>query len=162
MYVPSGDQTGLKLNRGFTILDGKVATFTIDFDVRKSVVEPQKLPGAYKLKPTLRIVEDQNAGHITGTVGNDTRTDVNCTVYAFTGSGTTPDDVDGIEPDPISTSQLSGTFEYEIGFLEQGSYTLAVTCQAAADNNEINDAINFIGAQTVIVEAGEITTANFD
>lgn len=167
LYVPSGDETGLKLNRGFTILDGQVATFTIDFDLRKSVVEPGARSTAYKLKPTLRMVEDENAGHITGTVGVITLGDSNCTstdyaVYAFAGSGITPDDMDGIDPDPLSSSMLANDFTYGIGYLEQGDYTLAVTCQAADDKVAINDAINFIGAQTVIVEAGKITIANFD
>lgn len=167
LYVPSGDETGLKLNRGFTILDGRTATFTIDFDVRKSVVEPGTMSTAYKLRPTLRIVDNQNAGHIIGTVGATTLADVNCSgtdyaVYAFSGAGVTPDDMDGIDPDPVSSSKLANDFSYGIGYLEQGDYTLAVTCQAAADSSETNDAINFVGTKNVTVIAGMIITENFD
>ena len=167
LYVPSGDETGLKLNRGFTILDGKIATFTIDFDLRQSIVDPSNPSPAYKLKPTLRIVEDQNAGHIKGTVGSTTLNDANCTgtdyaVYAFTGAGITPDDMDGVDPDPVSSSMLSDTFSYGIGFLEQGDYTLAVTCQAADDKKDTSEPINFIGAKTVTVVAGTTITEDFD
>lgn len=167
LYVPSGDETGLKLNRGFTIHDGKAATFTIDFDLRKSIVEPGNLSTAYKLKPTLRIIENQNAGHITGTVGSTTLNDANCigtdyAVYAFTGAGITPDDMDGINPDPVSSSMLTNTFTYGIGFLEEGNYTLAVTCQAADDKTDSNDLINFLGTKTVTVIAGVIITEDFN
>lgn len=167
LYVPSGDETGLKLNRGFTIHDGKAAAFTIDFDLRKSVVEPGNLSAAYKLKPTLRIVENQNAGHIKGTVGSTTLNDSNCigtdyAVYAFTGGGITPDDMDGINPDPVSSSLLTNTFTYGIGFLEEGDYTLAVTCQAADDKTDSNDSINFLGTKTVTVIAGIIITEDFN
>ena len=167
LYVPSGDETGLKLNRGFTIHDGKVATFTIDFDLRKSIVEPGNLSTAYKLKPTLRIIENQNAGHITGTVGSTTLNDANCigtdyAVYAFTGAGITPDDMDGINPDPVSSSMLTNMFTYGVGFLEEGNYTLAVTCQAADDKTDSNDLINFLGTKTVTVIAGVIITEDFN
>ena len=40
MRIPSGDQTGLKLIRGFTIGAGTTTDFTIDFDLRKSIVAP--------------------------------------------------------------------------------------------------------------------------
>jgi len=32
LYVPSGNETGLKLNQGFDISDGGAISFTIDFD----------------------------------------------------------------------------------------------------------------------------------
>ena len=170
LYVPSGDETGLKLNRGFTIFDGRVATFTIDFDLRKSVVEPGTMSTAYKLKPTLRIVEDQNAGHITGTVGTETASDPGCAgktyadfaVYAFTGAGVTPDDMDNNDPDPVSSSRLTDVYSYGIGFLEQGDYTLAVTCEAIDDKVDSDDSINFIASKNVSVIAGQIITENFN
>ena len=62
LTVPSGSQTGLKLNQGFEVpIDGEAKVF-IDFDVRKSVVEVHSsVPPSYKLKPTLRMVEDFGA-----------------------------------------------------------------------------------------------------
>ena len=167
LYIPSGDQTGLKLNRGFDISDGGAATFTIDFDLRKSVLMPNQHSTAYKLKPTLRIVQNDNVGHISGMVGANSLNDAACTgsdyaVYVFTGDNVTPDDVDGVEPDPVSTSLLSNSFEYAVGFLDAGAYTISFTCQANDDNNETSDAINFIGTDTVTVNAGATTTYNFD
>ena len=76
MRIPSGAETGLKLVRGFTVGVGTVTDFTIDFDLRKSVVQP---PGqradagtcngqVYLLKPALRMVDNLQVGAITGTI----------------------------------------------------------------------------------------------
>ena len=167
LYVPSGDETGLKLNQGFEITDGGATTFTIDFDLRKSVLSPNKNSEAYKLKPTLRIVNNDNVGHISGVVGSTSLGDEDCTdtayaVYVFAGDNITPDDVDGIDPDPVSTALLSNNFEYAVGFLDAGIYTIAFTCQADEDISITDDAISFIGTDTVTVTAGTTTTHDFD
>ena len=168
LYVPSGDETGLKLNEGFDISDGGAATFTIYFDLRKSVLGPNNNTTAYKLKPTLRIVENDNVGHITGLVGDTAKGHNDCTgtsyaVYAFSGSGVTADDIDGNDPNPVSTALVSSdTFSYALGFLNEGVYTLAFTCQSADDNAEADDAINFIGSNDVTVTAGSTTIHDFD
>ena len=167
LYIPSGDETGLKLNRGFDVTDGGAVTFTIDFDLRKSVVEPGNNSQAYKLKPSLRMVNNNNVGHISGLIGSVSINDANCigtdyAVYVFSGENVVPDDVDGNAVEPISTALVSDTFEYAVGFLEQGSYTLAFTCQAGDDNSETDDVINFIGIDNVTVTAGTTTTYNFN
>ena len=167
LYVPSGDETGLKLNRGFDITTDGAVTFTIDFDLRKSVVAPGNNSQAYKLKPSLRIVNNTHVGHISGSIGSISLNDANCTdtdyaVYVFSGENIVADDIDGDAVEPVSTSLVSGSFDYAIGFLDQGSYTLAFTCQAGIDNSETNDAINFIGTDTVTVTAGSTTTYNFN
>ncbi len=167
LYVPSGDETGLKLNQGFNITDGGAATFTIDFDLRKSVLSPNKNSQAYKLKPTLRIVSNDNVGHISGIVGSVSLSDASCTgsdyaVYVFTGDNITPDDVDGIDADPVSTALLSDTYKYAVGFLNAGVYTIAFICQANDDNSETNDVISFIGTDVITVTAGATTIHNFN
>lgn len=167
LYVPSGDETGLKLNQGFDITDGGAVTYTIDFDLRKSVLSPNKNSQAYKLKPTLRIVSNDNVGHISGFVGSVSLGDVSCTdtgyaVYVFAGDNITPDDIDGIDADPVSTSLLSDSYEYAVGFLDAGIYTIAFTCQANDDVSETDDVISFIGTDSVTVTAGATTIHNFD
>lgn len=168
LYVPSGDQNGLKLNQGFDITDGGSPTFTIDFDLRKSVVAPGNNSQAYKLKPTLRIVNNENVGHITGQVLDNVINHVDCAardayaVYAFSGENVQPDDVDGIDPDPVSTALLSDTYEYTLGFLEEGSYTLAFTCMADIDIATTSDDVGFITADNVTVTAGATATHDID
>src|ERR1043165_5833751 len=82
LRVPSGAESGLKLNRGFTLpADGSVA-LTIDFDLRKSIHAPPGQRGSaaactqgYLLRPTLRIVRDAEVGAIAGNVDSALVTD---------------------------------------------------------------------------------------
>jgi len=167
LYVPSGDQTGLKLNQGFDIADGGAISFTIDFDLRRSVLFPNKKSEAYKLKPTLRIIENENVGHITGMVGNESLSDESCVktdyaIYVFAGENIVPDDIDDVDAEPVTTALLSDAFKYSVGFLEAGTYTLAFTCQAKDDMTDSDEVIDFIGTDNVSVTAGATTTHDFN
>ena len=179
LYIPSGDQTGLKLNRGFDIPDGGVASFTIDFDLRKSIVapaDPTDLIAAYKLRPTLRIVDTAGMGHISGAVGDASRADAACTatdyaVYVYSGPDldiATLDDEGGVGGNPLKdpfdvpvTTALvpnDGAYNYTVGFLEAGDYTLAFTCDAKADtSSEIDDVLVFSSTINATVTAGTVT-----
>jgi len=134
MRIPSGAETGLKLIRGFTVGVGTTTDFTIDFDLRKSLVRP---PGqhtmvescggqVYMLKPVLRMVDNLQVGAITGRI-DATLVSQKCNsnsvtaqvapgnVYLFgpyTGAAPMPDDVDGDAagstdgPDPIASAMV--------------------------------------------------------
>ena len=162
LTIPSGDQTGLKLNRGFNVPAGGSADFTIDFDLRKSVHVTGT--GEYMLRPTLRLADNTLVGAIAGTV-NPALVPEGCTpaVYVFEGGGVAPDDIDGTAPDPVTTATVkldAGVYKYKAAFLEPGSYTVAYTCQAAMDDPAVNDALVFSGTATVPVAAK--TTAVHD
>ncbi|MES0490083.1 MAG: DUF4382 domain-containing protein, partial [Leptospirales bacterium] len=63
LKVPSGVQTGIKLNRSFEVAAQGVTTFTVDFDAQKSISH-NKGQG-YLLKPVIKIIDaktDQGAG----------------------------------------------------------------------------------------------------
>jgi hypothetical protein len=137
LTVPSGSQTGLKLNQGFVVPEDGEAKVYIDFDVRKSIVEVQSsVSPSYKLKPALRMVED--FGAIVGEVDEDLMisTCLGGSIYIFSGAGATPDDIDRDEGDPVSstlvkldTSSSSTTgWSYHADFLAPGDYTLAFVC----------------------------------
>jgi hypothetical protein len=163
LTIPSGDQTGLKLNRGFNVPAGGSADFTIDFDLRKSVHVTGT--GDYMLRPTLRLADNTLAGAIAGTV-NAALVPGGCTpaVYVFEGGGVTPDDIDGTPADPVTTATVKldgGVYKYKAAFLEAGSYTVAYTCQAALDDPAVNDALVFSGTATVLVAAAATTVHDF-
>jgi hypothetical protein len=163
LVIPSGDETGLKLNRGFNVPDGGSADFTVDFDLRKSVHVTGT--GEYLLRPTLRLADNTLAGAIAGTV-NAALVPAGCTpaVYVFEGASVTPDDIDGTAPEPVTTATVkldSGVYKYKAAFLEAGSYTVAYTCQAALDDPAVNDALVFSGTATVAVAAKTTTTHDF-
>ena len=156
MRIPSGAESGLKLVRGFTVGVGTVTDFTIDFDLRKSVVQP---PGQradadacsgqiYLLKPVLRLVDNLQVGTISGTIDSSLLSAPSCvestakpgSVYLFGPYASTdpapivPDDVDGDATDGADriTSALvsADTFKYTIGFVPVGRYVVAYTCDA--------------------------------
>lgn len=169
LYVPSGSQTGLKLNSGFVVPQGSVANYTIDFDLRKSVVEPNGQPG-YFLKPSLRMVNNIQVGSVAGTIdsaiiaGQCEGTALGA-VYVFSGDNIAVDDVDGAVAEPLASGLVSvdeqGAYVYRIGFLEAGDYTISYTCDAALDDPEADDALDFFGTQNIDVTAGATTTVNF-
>lgn len=164
LRIPSGAETGLKLNRGFVVPAGGSADFAVDFDLRGSVHDPESGSIDYLLRPTLRIVDNALVGAIAGEVDAALLTE-GCTpaVYVYAGGGVTPDDIDGTAPDPVTTAQVklhddSGTYRYKAAFLEAGDYTVAFTCQAAEDDPESDDALDFADAATVVVAPKTVTT----
>lgn len=173
LTIPSGNQTGLKLVRGFTVQEDGSASFTIDFDLRKSVVVTGGPNARYILKPTLRLVDDAEAGHIAGVVSDATVAGMtgDCSagaaVYVFEGADATPVDVGG-ESEPVSSAMVDTTdtgvteYEYRASFLVAGDYTVAFTCDADLDDPEAGeDSLEFVGAQNVTVTAEETASANF-
>jgi hypothetical protein len=164
LTIPSGSETGLKLNRGIDVPAGGSANFTIDFDLRKSVHVTGS--GEYMLRPTLRLADNTVVGAIAGTVDPLLVSGCAPAVYVFTGAGVTPDDIDGIPPDPVTTATVkldsgSGEYRYKAAFLEAGEYTVAYACQAATDDPATNVALAFTGAATVTVAANTVTLHNF-
>lgn len=165
LTIPSGSETGLKLNRGFVVPSGGSADFTIDFDLRKSINLTGT--GEYMLRPTLRLADNTLAGAIAGSV-TSSYIPSGCTpaVYVFAGSGVTPDDIDGIAPDPVTTATvkldiISGEYRYKAAFLEAGDYTVAYTCQALTDDPTVDDALTFSGTSNVSITAKSTATHNF-
>ncbi|HUS23308.1 MAG TPA: DUF4382 domain-containing protein [Candidatus Binatia bacterium] len=167
LYVPSGAQSGLKLVGGLTVPEGGTATYTIDFDLRKSVHQPMNGEDAYMLRPTLRIVQDDDTGTLSGTVDPALIAE-GCTpaVYVFEGEEVTPDDVDGTPADPLTTATValdgdSGAYRYVAAFLPAGEYTAAFTCGAAGDDPQQDDTLVFAGTAAVEIESEQTTTLDF-
>jgi hypothetical protein len=176
LRVPSGAESGLKLNRGFTLPANGSVALTIDFDLRKSIHAPPGQQGStesctqgYLMRPTLRIVEDANVGAIAGTVDSALVTE-DCLpkVYVFSGSGITPDDLEDTaaasDVDPLVVASVdvqngATTFAYKAAFLTPGAYTVAFTC--SDDDPTADDVLTFTTAQTVTVQNNLIASANF-
>lgn len=142
VFVPSGAQTGLKVNvqPPLVLADGANQTLVVDFDVERAIVETPPGSGNYLLKPTsLRVVSEAGAiaGRVVDGVG-DGLDDVRIEVYP-TGS-TDPADL------VVATaSESDGSFAF-IALLP-GSYDL--TFALVGYENEA------LGG--VLVEIGETT-----
>lgn len=164
LFVPDDAESDLRVSAGFDVDEGEHVKVTVDFDLRRSVH-----PGdgtAYELHPVLRFVVDEDTGVVEGQIAQELIvSDCIPAVYAFSGSNVTPDDVDGVGTEPVSSALVSsdgGAFRYAIGFLEDGNYTLALTCDADADEPGDNDALTFVRARNATVSAKRTVTADFN
>lgn len=173
LAVPSGEQSGLKLKGEFVVAADSSNNFTIDFDVRKSIVNPQgQALGDYMLKPVLRLVNNLDVGQIEGEVDYTTLMQTRtCSegyegaVYVYQGADVGPVDLnvnrDGTNPlmvVPVSPADEGSLYEWTAAFLTEGSYTVSYSCQL--DDNEEDNTLEFDGTQTIEVVAGETTVAD--
>lgn len=152
LYVPSGSQTGLKLNRPFTIAAGGITRLVADFDLRKSIIQPPGLSPNYLLKPVLRLMDELEVGSIAGEVDlallataqlepGSGPEDCAGGVYLFAGADASPDDADGDASDgvdpvvfqPLEFDGLNAVVPYQIAFVETGDYSVAATCHFDVD-----------------------------
>jgi len=183
LYVPSGDESGLKINTNYYVAQDGSTSYTVDFDLHKSVHDPQGTPD-YILRPTLRLVKNDDVGSITGTVMQDSCMDIgdniqNAAVYVFSGD-VTPDDINisdmaDTNIEPITTAMvkfdpMDAMYKYTAGFIDGGNggkqYTVALTCQFSDDLPDQDNIILFDNAPAnttnpVTVNAGQSTQVDF-
>jgi len=172
--VPSNE---LKLD-GFTATLGGIVDFTLEFDLNKAMTNPVGQAG-YFLKPRgVRLVNNNEAGHITGTVLETLLIDNQCTplsdssvnvasVYMYEGADivmATLEDNGGNENGSLPYTSTAVTFNseqtsynFEIGFIVTGNYTIAITCDIE-DDPDVDEGITFITSQNVVVVSGNSPT----
>lgn len=170
LTVPSNE---LKL-QGPVLSAGGTFSYTLEFDLRKAVVATASNRN-YQLKPTgLRLVDTSQIGHLKGNISEtlllnaacplapkDTRAPV-AAVYLYKGANLAADtlgDNGGVAPNlPYASAMVkydgASLYQYEIGFVDAGSYTVGVTCQLT-DDPEKADPISFIQLKTVTVTASK-------
>lgn len=186
LFVPSGASSGLKVKGPITVAAGGSGAYVVDFDLRKSIAERGN-NNCYNLRPVLRVVDVAQVGTLSGTVDGELLSQAHCVntnasegtgaaVYLYSGADVSPDDVDAIDPEPLTTALLtakndgSGDFSYEAGFLLAGNYTASFTCNAGDDDPETNDAgegssdpatVQFGQTANVVINADAVTTQDF-
>ncbi len=174
--VPSNQ---LKLD-GFTATQGGVIDFTVEFDLRKGMTNPVGQDD-YFLKPRgVRLVDNSEAGHITGTVSEtllsdnagegcvvtppDLTTNV-ATVYLYEGTdleiGSLTDNGGAGANQPLTSTGVTydgvQTYSFEIGFVNAGGYTIALSCDTE-DEPEVDDDVDFVQAENVTVTEGNTSS----
>lgn len=165
LLLDDADVSRLRVARSFSVERLEETRLVIDFDLRKSVHKPDAAGEPYDLRPSLRAVDPEDTGAVSGTVSAALAGAAGCrpAVYAYTGFGVTPDDAGSALPPYASTivRLSSSAFAYRIAFLPAGNYTVAFTCEAASDDPELDDDITFENAQDATVRAEETETADF-
>ncbi|MDD5766735.1 MAG: DUF4382 domain-containing protein [Candidatus Marinimicrobia bacterium] len=138
LKVPSGSQSGIKLNLDFEIKAGEIMELYLDFDAEKSI-HKHPTQDRYSLQPTFRIIKKVLSGTISGKVTKSDQTTVaNASVYAVSGSDsvTTLTNTDGF----YQLVVLAGTYDISAaadGFTADTLYQ-AVTVQAEDDLKDRN------------------------
>ncbi|KUM51515.1 DUF4382 domain-containing protein [Rheinheimera sp. EpRS3] len=166
LQVPSNE---LKLG-SLTLVEGGNANYTLEFDLRKALINP---PGqnAYLMKPTgLRLVNNTEVGHLTGQVAEGVLINNNCAVapsdasvpvaavYLYQGADRPLDELadnggdNTYQPYASTNVYFDGVSEYHysIGFIQADNYTVALSCDVD-DNPEAADDIGFLQAKNVVV-----------
>lgn len=155
----------LELDADFTIDDRGTTTLTLDVDLRRSLRAPESSGGDYRLVPSLRLINDDDAGTISGSIpASRIGTGCAAAVYLYQGK-VTPDDIGGNGAQPYSSTTVvadgSGGYRYTAAFLPEGTYTLALTCDANQDDPAANDDLDFSDPEYADVRAGRTETQNF-
>ncbi len=185
LYIPSAEQTGLKLVSGFTVPAGGDVDFIIDWNLANAVHAPPGQDPNYFIRPALRITNRALVGTIEGTVPAgliDENNPASCSggnrVYLFekpAGSETLLDDMDEEVADGRAEVVTTAAVEYDvnsdewrfvIGFVSPGDYTVAFTCSSTSDDSMIDDfpdnavsGFDFAARDDVSVEVGTTTPA---
>ena len=141
LTIPSSMNTGLKLNHPFTINDGAMYEFTLDFDADRSIHRTGN--GQYKMKPVIRIIVDQTSGGLMGAVEP-----VAARAMVWTMAG----------EDTVTAWADTLTGEFGFSMLPAGSYDLnfAATVGAYRDtvlNGQMVNAGQMADVGTVVLEA---------
>ena len=166
LFIPSGNQTGLKLIRGFVIGAGSTHNFTIDFDLRKSVIRPPGQRGDFLLKPVLRLVNNLEVGNIDGTVAAELIVD-GCVpaVYLFTGADLVPDDIGSATPPLASTAvrldNATGAYRFRLAFVPAGAIHGGIHLRGRRRRCRNRRNITFAPPHNATVMAGQTSTVEF-
>ena len=158
LYIPSGEERGLQLVSGFVVPAGGSADFVIDWNLAQSIHAPDGQDLNHYLRPALRIADRTVSGVIRGTVASeliDENNPITCSggnrAYLFArpdgGSETPIDDLDMRDDDRaevLTTARVEysvdrDAWEFVFGFVAPGSYTVAFTCSATADDPAVDD-----------------------
>jgi len=171
LYIPSGEESGLKLIRGFTLPVGGSVDFVAEIDLMKSIHAPEGLDPDYIMRPTIRLLDRTETGSIAGEVSMLRATQTGCmpAVYLYA-AGEAPDDnendgeMDSIDPiaSAMVNMQNDGRYLYEIGPLLAGMmYDVAFSCDA--DDPDADEMLNYelSAYNPVEVFANQQAIANF-
>ncbi|MEX1010664.1 MAG: DUF4382 domain-containing protein [Balneolaceae bacterium] len=138
LFVPSGSQTGVKLNVDAEITDGSEYVLLLDFDAERSIVQPGQAPqpADYILKPVIRATHLATTGNASGVV---VPASARPAIYAISGS------------DTLSTTYSDEiTGEFLLFGLSEGSYTLSF--------NAREPGFEILNLEEIAITPGEVTT----
>lgn len=168
LTVPSGAQTGIKLNLqgsdgdegGFVVPEGETV-LVVDFDVNRSFVlqgNPETEAGVsgVHFQPTLRVVLRDVAGGISGQVATDLGVDVNgLIVTAVPTTESFMEIYQTQEASGLTTGEAEAAGSYDLVYLVPGTYNVSV---ALPEDPAYADLVVQPAVQEVVVGEGAMVT----
>jgi len=166
IVIPSANKSGLKLVGGFDVPSNGEIAITADFDARKSLINKSSY---LKMKPTIKLIVEGEAGHISGTVsGVPSSGYTGIAVYAYEDGDYAASELEfdlTVEGEEIPMMKSVGTAginddgTFKIAYLAEGTYDLYVVGLLITD--PVTEAGNYslLAAELadVAVTSGEIT-----
>jgi hypothetical protein len=140
LTIPSGLQTGIKLNHEFTIEPNTLYELLLDFDVDKSIHVTGN--GKYMMKPVIRVMPLIISGTISGQV---LPLDAQATVFTTIGSDTvsTYPDVDGY---------------FKLMALPEGKYNVEIFPENLAYKDTVIENVNVLANQNTNIDTVQLST----
>ncbi len=126
LRIPSGEQTGVKINLNFSIEEDELIEIYVDFDASKSITWT---PGNYLLHPTFKAFKQVISGTISGTVQDTTGVGIPNALIEASGSY----DIVATVSDSTGTYKLilvEDTYDIEVS---AGGWTTADTVYTSLD-----------------------------
>ena len=187
LFIPSGEQSGLKLIKDITIPVNASGNFTAEWDLGKSFIAPPGLAPDAIMKPVVKLVANNEVGTLVGQVADGLVEAETCDaefapkVYVFD-EGVEPNPIDyppedpeaPFEPDPndpVATGLVeqqeqddgSMQYRYSIGFLLAGRYDPVFTCDGTTFVTPFpEDQEGLVEGVTTLIEVGQTTTVDFE
>ena len=161
LFVPSGSKSGFKATGAFRVPANGIVNLTADFDVRKSVIEMHS-GGSYILKPTIRLMADNEAGKIVGNLTNLPDVTSEYVVYAYEDGGyssseTVADVEENAFPNAVTSDIVGDEYGFQLRWLAPMDYDLVVTRYIDGEYQET------LGIkENITVESRETTSVTID
>jgi hypothetical protein len=131
LIVPSGAESGLKLQIHKEIIEGVTNIIQLDFDAGRSIVEVGN--GTFHLKPVIRTITAGIDGSIRGAI----QPFVSSIAYAFAGADT-------------FTTPVSTTGDFLISGVPAGTYTVCINPDSLYNDTCISNVVVTVNSQTNI------------
>lgn len=165
--VNSEGQFSLVSSNNVLLLNGQLdlsensLNATIDIDLRQSL---KRTSDGYAIDPVVRVIDNASVGALQGTVFSSSCSDqsyTNSAMYIYPFDTDEPNDFGAENNEPITSSLLNESLEYEFGYLPAGFYRVSLVCDAANDSITADDELEFVGIEVVKVRDKLMSIQNF-
>jgi hypothetical protein len=159
LSIEDGEYADIDFNVAEDESSSESLTLTLDLRLSLSANEQDE----YHLAPVLRSIPTDQAGAIQGIVTaaclSEDLGENAPAVYLFEGQDVTADDFDdGQDVEPFATAPVLLTtdqFTYELRFIPEGSYTIALACNGAEEDPTTDEDLDFQATQNIELDEGE-------